>query len=118
MQGDCFLVLVGKPAASAPQREMGLVTDRAAQGACQTQKPKPDRVPHIVPQRSACLPQVALCRGPVPQPIGLQLFLRECFGGIGDGAQVTPSPRELPVALGLFSVPNALLPLRMVAVIV
>src|SRR4029077_19250292 len=97
MQEDCFLVLAGKPAASALQKEMRLVTDGAAQGTSQMQKREPDRVPHIVPQRSACLPQVALCRGPVPQPIGLQPLRRKNFGRIGDTSQVTPSSRELPV---------------------
>ena len=52
------------------------------------------------------------------QRVALQLPRGEDFGGIGDGAEVSPSSRELPVALGLFTVIHTLFALRVAAVVV
>src|SRR2546425_11316013 len=51
------------------------------------------------------------------QRVALQFFWREKFGGIGDGAEVAPSPRKLGIEPRFFAAPDAGLPLWVVAVV-
>src|SRR5260221_12307584 len=93
-------------------------TEGGAQGAGPIQCGKRNGLPHVIIKKSSDSLAAALCFGPVARNIWAHPPRPQGLGGMGDGAEVGPPPRQLGVAGGFRAEIHTLLTLGVVAVIV